>query len=158
MKQLQVTFANDLLFHLGVIMAKLSALGFYHKVFADSSKSFDIALKVTAVLSILYVSPPHFLLYSKSGTTNPEQLFYAIPTIIWSCTPVDKFWYTDKPGHCISYYAQSLTVSIWDCTLDLVILLLPMHRVCKLNMSVGRRAATAIAFFCGYWYDPSIET
>ena len=53
-----MTFANDILFHLGVSISKLSALAFYHRVLAGAgmNKRFVLALKVTAGFVVVYVS------------------------------------------------------------------------------------------------------
>ena len=80
------------------------------------------------------------------------KILCAIPTIIWSCDPVDKFWYPSKQGHCIDYYGQSIFVSVFDTFLDLVILLLPMPLVSRLQMKLTRKLLVAAAFFAGYWY------
>ena len=79
-------------------------------------------------------------------------MLFAVPTSIWGCTPVDRFWYTSKPGHCINVYAQAMAVSIFDTALDIAILLLPMPQVLRLQMKLSKRLLIAGVFVFGYWY------
>ena len=79
-------------------------------------------------------------------------MLYAVPTNIWSCTPIERFWHPQLPGHCIDYYSQSLIVATWDVVLDFVILVLPMPKVFRLRLGLGRKLLTATAFLAGYWY------
>ena len=79
-------------------------------------------------------------------------MLVAVPTIIWSCTPVRKSWQPHEEGHCINYYAQCLAVALFDVLLDLLILLLPMPQVFRLQMKLSRKLLTAAVFASGYWY------
>lgn len=146
---LKRTYGNDIIFHLGVAACKLSVLAFYYKIFKDTGRGFNRLLAATALLSVLYVSPtyPPF-----RRTLTFLKLFYAIPTIIWACKPINKFWYTDEPGSCLSLYTQSIVVAVWDVVLDIAILILPLPRVLRLSTDLSRKLLLLTAFVFGYWY------
>ena len=57
MHVLKLTFANDILFHLGIGFSKLSAIAFYHRCFPiyGAGRGFVAVLWVLAGLSVAYV-------------------------------------------------------------------------------------------------------
>lgn len=69
--------------------------------------------------------------------------------ILFQCSPIDKAWHVDKPGHCINIEAFFLGQAIPNIVTDIVILLLPQHQVWKLEMSLQKRFALCGIFLLG---------
>lgn len=69
--------------------------------------------------------------------------------ILFQCSPIDKAWHVDKPGHCINIEAFFLGQAIPNIVSDIVILLLPQQQVWKLEMSLQKKIALCCIFLLG---------
>ncbi|KAL8938314.1 MAG: hypothetical protein Q9211_003265 [Gyalolechia sp. 1 TL-2023] len=112
-----------------------------------------VMLSVKASLLLLYlrISPRVIFRRCVKGLL----VFFTLDAIIWSflavfqCTPVDRAWIWNKPGHCRNreflYKAQGL----WSLTENLIVIGLPIPTVLKLQMHWRRRALLLLVFGIG---------
>lgn len=69
---------------------------------------------------------------------------------IFLCVPVKKMWYPDTPGHCVNQVATWCANAASTIASDLAILLLPIPRVLKLNISLIQKVSLGVAFGLGF--------
>ncbi|KAI9659747.1 MAG: hypothetical protein M1831_003645 [Alyxoria varia] len=126
----KLLWASYFLFVLGVGCIKFSALFFYSRIFRDQD-GFRIPLIVGHVLAVVWVGA-------------------AIPSIIFNCVPVQKFWHPQLEGHCLPFGAWYITGGVLDTVIDLAIFILPIPKLCKLHTGRRRKQLVILAFVCGY--------
>ena len=117
-------------FALGVGAIKFSALFFYSRIFRDQD-GFRIPLIVGHIMAIAWVCA-------------------ALPSIIFNCRPVQKFWQTELDGYCLPFAAWYLTGGVLDTVIDLALFILPIPKLCKLHTGRRRKQLVVLAFACGY--------
>lgn len=69
---------------------------------------------------------------------------------IFICVPVQKLWYPDLPGHCISQVGTWIANAASTIISDLVILLLPLPQVWSLQLRLTEKLAVTVAFSLGF--------
>lgn len=126
----KIFYVAYMAFTAGICLVKSSALFFYARIF-NVVPSFRLALNICHSLTVIW-------------------FISNMPLIIWNCSPIDKFWYKLKPGHCISLYLWHMSEGMFDAVLNLVILILPVPRILKLQVPWGRKVLLIVAFFFGY--------
>ncbi len=62
-----------------------------------------------------------------------------ISMALFQCTPVEKFWNFEIPGHCIKILTFFRAETTFNLVTNVVILLLPMPMVWHLQMALRRR-------------------
>ena len=65
------------------------------------------------------------------------------------CIPVEKLWTPTKEGRCINFAAAFLGLELWNCSLDIVMLCLPLNVIRGLQMSTRLKLQLAVLFFLG---------
>ena len=127
-------YAAFILFNLGLIFPKLSALLFYERVFTA-----DRGMKISRwVISALIVC----------------WLQFRMPLDIWACVPSRAFWDHDVAGRCLTVFNSLPTYvagGVWDCLLDLALLLLPIPRLWSLQMKRSRKIASFVGQIIAYY-------
>ncbi|OJJ44688.1 hypothetical protein ASPZODRAFT_153585 [Penicilliopsis zonata CBS 506.65] len=78
-------------------------------------------------------------------------LFYLADTFvkIFECTPREKIWKPDIPGHCTNIKITFFVASVINVFSDVVILLLPMICVSRLQMRRAKKVGICIVFAAG---------
>ncbi|KAB5531361.1 hypothetical protein GE09DRAFT_1177404 [Coniochaeta sp. 2T2.1] len=70
---------------------------------------------------------------------------------IFICVPVEKLWYPDLPGRCISQVGTWIANAASTIISDLVILCLPIPQVWSLQLRVTEKIAVTLAFSLGFF-------
>lgn len=128
---LRLLFANELLYHLGLTLAKSSAVLFFYRIFDVGGSWYYWSLRVTHGLVWLWL-PASWL------------------TTIFSCSPVEKYWQPWLPGTCLNQESIWLGITIPNLLLDLVILLLPLPKLWKLKIKPAQKLLLTGVFLLGY--------
>lgn len=135
---LKLLYAAYFLFQVGTMVVKSSALLFYGRVFGKLNRRFTIALYCTHAFIVVFFS-------------------YLTLSLIFNCTPTQRFWNRALPGHCLNEYAWYLANVIVDVLIDLWVLVLPVPMIWRLQMSYTKRVLVVGAFLCGYWYVDNVS-
>lgn len=128
---LKLLWVAMVIFLSAITFAKVSVLLFYARIFTTNSAWFKRALWITGFLCVSYLVV--FVLVDVLG-----------------CLPLQKFWFRQKPGHCIDMYSMFLVCGLYDVVLDLIILILPLPMMWRLHIGRGRKISIFFAFICGY--------
>ncbi|KAF4627989.1 hypothetical protein G7Y89_g10161 [Cudoniella acicularis] len=103
-------------------------------------------------------------IFSPTGTRN--LVFWASHFLIWanvifymstvialnvSCTPYEFIWNKLIPGNCkaVDYKLTDLSVSVFNFTSDVLILLIPQHAIWKLQMLSRKKIGVSLVFAIG---------
>ncbi|MCJ1445491.1 MAG: hypothetical protein MMC23_005996 [Stictis urceolatum] len=113
---------------LSVAIAKLSVLFFYRRIFSTSKTK--IPAYVLGALIILWEVA-------------------AIPMIVFSCVPADKFWNRLRPGHCQDLTNQVLGTAVPNVVLDLALLIFPIPLILGLQLPRPQKIAIGCIFMVG---------
>ena len=68
---------------------------------------------------------------------------------IFQCKPIAKYWDPELPGHCINLSTYFVATGIFNLVSDIVMLLFPIYRTWKLQMSTKRKFGVSAIFFIG---------
>lgn len=84
-------------------------------------------------------------------------LFLLIPAASWAifagvflCSPVEKLWKPETPGHCFDARTYWLSVAGIDIILDFLILLLPLPAISNLRLPRKQKAGLILVFSLGF--------
>jgi len=122
--------ALELFFNAVITATKLSILFFYYTIFQVSQR-FTYALIATGILCSLWF------------------LGFTFATI-FQCKPVHALWDTGALGqYCINSARLLLSNELLNCTLDVLILSLPIGMIRKLHLPLARRIQIAGIFLLG---------
>lgn len=121
---------------------------------AEILYAINLAITKISILTMYYRIFPvgHFkmLAYAIGGFCI-AWVITIIFVFIFICVPVQKVWYVDLPGHCVNQVATWCSNAASTIATDIAILVLPMPRVWKLNMSKIQRIGLTIAFGLGFF-------
>ena len=129
---LTVNFAQQLIYKVDITLAKLSVLLFYGRIFG-SSRRFRFALYLVAFPVVSW---------------GVVLVFVDVA----NCKPIRKYWDLSVPGHCLDPYWIYVGEVVANIIIDIVILLLPLPRLWKLQVSVEKKIGLSIAFTLSYWW------
>ncbi|KAI0021211.1 hypothetical protein F4780DRAFT_292841 [Xylariomycetidae sp. FL0641] len=127
----KVIFIAAFLYDCSISIPKFSALFFYRRIFATTSKWFTIALWTV-------------------GAMNAGWLLSALISTVFQCTPINAAWETVPGSTCISQWGWFFGTAIPSMIIDAFILLLPMPLLWGLQAPVSRRIIVGSIFLCGY--------
>ena len=68
---------------------------------------------------------------------------------IFQCTPPEKMWHFQHPGHCVSRYKLFLGTAIPEVVTDFVILAMPLPYIWKIQMKIGQKLLVMAIFVVG---------
>lgn len=130
----KANWAGNFVYDVSLCLSKVAALLFLCRIFprANNSKWFNWALWATFGLNIAW-------------------LVGAVVGTVFFCIPISKNWAPAEPGHCGTEYDLLMGSAISSVALDLIILLLPLPKLWKLQISTQRRVGIMIVFILGYW-------
>lgn len=118
----------------GISLPKASVLFIYARVFTTHNRAFRYGLWLGQILNFL-------------------SWIAAITRCLLFCTPVDKYWKTNKQGFCRSADALYIGSAVPNVVIDLYILLLPLPILLGLSLKLGRKMLVIGVFVCGYMSD-----
>ncbi|KAH8694090.1 hypothetical protein BGW36DRAFT_361913 [Talaromyces proteolyticus] len=70
---------------------------------------------------------------------------------VFICVPVQKLWYPQLPGHCISQVGTWIANATSTIATDLAILVLPIPQVWKLQLGRVEKVALTLTFCLGFF-------
>lgn len=79
-------------------------------------------------------------------------LFSNFWTQIFGCSPREKYWLPETPGHCINYTKAGLAYGAMNFASDLFIFVLPLPTVWRLNLPVKEKVGVSLIFMSGAMY------
>ena len=71
---------------------------------------------------------------------------------IFSCSPVQKFFQKDLPGHCVGLIPPDIAWGAMSMLSDLAIAILPLHVVWHLHLNRRERILLSLVFLSGIMY------
>jgi len=125
-------FITNQIYAAGLSLAKMSVLLFYYRIFGTSVQA-RIAFWIIGLLIVGWLIALNIL-------------------SAFSCTPVQKGWNEEIPGHCLYYLPEFLGATISNIIIDVIILCAPLPFLWKLHIKRPRKAALIAVFLAGYWY------
>ena len=136
-KQLQYIFAHDMVFTTSVSLSKLSAMAFFARIFGVRSHQSRLwRISYFVVLATVVVWPLAF-----------------IPYVIFSCTPVRKFWMGNAvSGRCLNQFRMLIAIAGSGAIVDIMILILPIPLLFGLQMKFWKKSLVIFTFLVGYRY------
>lgn len=124
----QCLYSQLLIYVIAIVLSKLAILLFYLRIFP--SPNFRLSVYVLAILVISWA------------------LGVEISTI-FQCTPISYTWARNPPGRCINLLGFYRWASLPNILSDIIILLLPVHRVWKLQVTFKQKMALSGVFLMG---------
>ena len=124
----QCLYSQLLLYGIAIVLPKLAILLFYLRIFP--SRNFRLSVYVLAILVISWGTSVEF-------------------STIFQCTPISYAWTRKPPGRCINLLDFYRWVSLPSILLDIIMLLLPIHRVWKLQVTFKQKMALSGVFVTG---------
>ena len=110
-------------------------------------------VKVSILLQILhiFVVNKRRLYWTIIGLIVVTIAFYISVCVarILACVPREKIWNTEVPGTCVNSYALVLSSATINVILDFTMLLIPVVKIWKLQMSVLRKIGISLVFGTG---------
>ena len=76
-------------------------------------------------------------------------LFSNLLTLIFGCTPIDKYWKSMTPGHCIPEDKIGLFYGTMNFLTDVIIFVLPLPMVWRLKLSRENKLGVMLVFMGG---------
>jgi hypothetical protein len=128
----------EILYVFNLVWTKLSLLLMYYRIFRFPY--FKIWAYIIGTFVVLWVICITFL-------------------FIFICFPVQKLWYPQLPGRCISQVGTWIANATSTILSDLAILLLPIPQIWKLQLRTTEKVVITVAFGLGFLYvlsSPSI--
>ena len=76
-------------------------------------------------------------------------LFCNLITLLFGCTPLEKYWKPDLPGHCIDLNKADYAYGSMNVGSDVLLFLLPLPMVWQLNLSSKEKFGLFLIFMSG---------
>ena len=121
----QCLYSQLLIYGIANVLPKLAILLFYLRIFP--SPNFRLSVYVLAVLVISWTVSVEF-------------------SVMFQCTPISYAWTRKPPGNCIDLLAFCRWIPLPDIFFDIIMVLLPLHRVWKLQVTFKQKMALSGAF------------
>ena len=81
-------------------------------------------------------------------------LFSNLLTLIFGCTPINKYWKPDEPGHCIVLNKADYAYGSMNVASDVLLFLLPLPMVWQLQLTRKEKFGLVLIFMSGVLYVP----
>ena len=121
----QCLYSQLLIYGIANVLPKLAILLFYLRIFP--SPNFRLSVYVLAILVISWTVSVEF-------------------SVMFQCTPISYAWTRKPPGNCIDLLAFCRWIPLPDIFFDIIMVLLPLHRVWKLQVTFKQKMALSGAF------------
>ena len=128
---LQLLYASIFIYNMGLFICKVSILYQYLRFFVQ--KIYRRA--AYGLIAIIIIGRLAFLL-----------------TNALTCLPVDKFWYTEKSGHCINKTPFWYSFSAFQLVTDCAVWALPIPVLWKLQLPRKQKIGLVLVFTLGALY------
>ena len=132
---LKILFSANLMFDLCLCCTKTCALLFFSRVFPAhaSSKWFNWALWITHGLNVGW-------------------LIGIVVASFFLCIPVEASWDQNVQGDCSNQMPVYIGSAISSVAIDFIILLMPLPKIWRLQMSAVKKGGLSLVFLLGYLY------
>ena len=116
-------------------------------------------------LSLLLLYMKIFVVNHKSATYFLIQLvlwlnllFYIGMTlsVIFMCSPINKFWQRTLPGKCADHFAIIVVSAAFNVVSNFVTVFLPVRAIWQLQMPLKRKIAVSTVFLAGILYASTV--
>ena len=77
-------------------------------------------------------------------------LFSNLVTLVFDCTPIDKYWNKTAPGHCIAENKAGIVYGTLNFVSDIIIFALPLPMVWGLHLSRENKLGVIFVFMVGF--------
>ena len=124
----QCLYSQLLIYGIAIVLPKLAILLFYLRIFP--SPNFRLSVYILAILVISWTIGVEF-------------------STIFQCSPISYAWTRKPPGRCINLLAFYRWVSLPNILFDIIMLLLPVHRIWKLQVTSKQKMALSGVFLTG---------
>ena len=128
---LKLLWVEYYIFDAGTSIAKASALLFYARIFGQTHSRFRYALWVVHGMNVAW-------------------LIGILLAVVFECSPIEKAWKPQLPGHCANTRTLWLGSGLPSLIIDIFILLMPLPPLWKLQMKPTRKYLIMGVFICGY--------
>ena len=128
MTAVQCLYSQLLIYVIAIVLPKLAILLFYLRIFPSSN--FRLSVYFLAIFVISWAIGVEF-------------------STIFQCTPISYAWTRKPPGGCINLLAFYRWVSLPNIISDVIMLVLPVHRVWKLQVTFKQKMALSGVFLMG---------
>ncbi|KAH6650542.1 hypothetical protein F5144DRAFT_588997 [Chaetomium tenue] len=128
----QAFYVSIVLYNASLTATKLTFLLQYHRIFGDGSLRTSIAIIIGLVVIAMW---------------SISQLL----VVIFTCTPVPKFWHHEIPGTCIPSLPFWYINAAGNIVTDIIIFVLPLPALCRLNLRRGQKFALLGVFSLGFF-------
>ncbi|OTA98156.1 hypothetical protein M426DRAFT_120744 [Hypoxylon sp. CI-4A] len=128
---LKLFWALYYVFDTGTAVSKASALFFYARLFGIANTRFKHALWVVHAMNGIW-------------------LVGVLLRALFMCSPIEKAWKSELPGHCNNTSVSWLGSVISSLVIDIIILVLPLPILWNLHMKAVRKIQITGVFVCGY--------
>lgn len=131
----KILFSANLMFDLGLCTTKTCALLFFSRVFPAhaNSKWFNWAIRITHGLNICW-------------------LIGIVVASFFLCIPVEASWDPNVQGDCSNQVPVYIGSAISSVVIDFIILLMPLPKIWRLQMSAVKKGGLMLVFLLGYLY------
>ncbi|KAG8530144.1 uncharacterized protein KY384_005627 [Bacidia gigantensis] len=136
-KGLKISYASYHLYDFGMTLIRVSAIPFYIRIFDPRNSRYRYFIWATLGFNLAW------LLSFEIVTTVP-------------CLPIHSFWDLDRvkpsssPPKCLSIITVHIWYGITSVLLDLMVLVLPVHRLVALQISLLKKIRVIFIFIMGY--------
>ena len=76
-------------------------------------------------------------------------LFSNLITLAFGCTPIDKYWNSMTPGHCVAETKAGVAYGSMNFISDIIIFILPLPMVWQLQLSRESKIGVTLVFMGG---------
>ena len=121
----QCLYSQFLIYGVANVLPKLAILLFYLRIFPSSN--FRLSVYALATLVISWAVSVEF-------------------SVMFQCSPISYTWTRKPPGTCIDLLAFCRWIPLPNIFFDVIMVLLPLHRVWKLQVTFKQKMALSAAF------------
>ncbi|KAL8996332.1 MAG: hypothetical protein Q9169_004132 [Polycauliona sp. 2 TL-2023] len=124
---LRILYIYELFYYLSCTAIKICILMFYRRIFPVREIKLVLHTATAAVVAF----------FVGSGFAT-----------VFQCTPIDKFWHYDAPGHCRNGNHIILIPGAINTVLDFLIIGLPLPLLWKLRTTTSQKSVLSGIFVC----------
>ncbi|KAL8644091.1 MAG: hypothetical protein Q9210_007429, partial [Variospora velana] len=124
---MEILYIYAIFFYLSCTAIKICILLFYRRIFPV--RELKLALQIAMAIVIVY-------------------FLGSVLSLIFQCTPIDKYWHREKPGSCVNGDIVFLVPGAINVALDFLIIALPIPLLWKLRTTVSQKSVLTGIFVC----------
>lgn len=133
---IQIFTVGEVVYSCNIAITKIAVLLLYYRLLRvafQTSKTLRVIAYGTSVLVII-------------------SALVLICTSIFECTPVQKKWLPNTPGHCMDQTTPWILNAVLTILTDVAILVLPVPHIWKMRLGILEKIGVTSIFALGWWY------